>query len=620
MAFAIGLPWHEGEHRAHSLLKVYEHDNPTLSFLAPRAAYRIQNDPLLAIGTLDAQNRPWTTVWGGEIGFARPVANSIIGVKTLVDGKYDPVVETLVGGEGREEGAIIKEEGKGRMVGGLSIKLDERHRWKLFGRMVAGALSKPNEKDENGSNDTLDDNSVREVQLVARIEQSLGNCPKYLNKKTIVPTKPSPKLVSTGPYLSQTAVDLISKADLFFISSSNADLDMDTNHRGGAPGFVRVLSSSDPSEPSTIVWPEYSGNQLYQTLGNLLTTPRAGLVFPDFDTGDALYFTGETEILAGKDAAALMPHSNVAVKLKITDHRFVSQSLAFRGKEGERSPYNPVVRPLVSESHLAAALNKAGNDTDITVKLVSQTKLTPTISRFRFSCTFPTGKIPYTGGQWVAMDFSEELDMGYSHMRDDDPLSINDDFVRTFTVSSPPELKEQKVDSGEFEITVRKVGPVTEFLSKQQRMGVELPLKGFGGDFKVEQDNKGTVTPFIAGGVGITPLLPQKGELDEKRMKIFWTIAKEDVGLVVDTLEHWPELAASTNVFLTGKDSSPDLDDQIKRLESLGTKVVVRRLQKEDFDLGESCPIWYTCTSPVLRNTLIDWLKGKKVVYEDFNF
>ena len=170
MAFALALPWHEGEHRAHALLHGYEKDNPTLSSLAPRAGYRLQNDPLLAIGTVDAQKRPWTTVWGGEIGFARPIAQDIIGVKTLVDGKFDPVVESLVGGTGRANGQIVREEGKGRMISGLSIHLDQRHRWKLYGRMVAGALGR-----EVQTEDRKD-----EVQLVVRIEQSLGVRPDPL--------------------------------------------------------------------------------------------------------------------------------------------------------------------------------------------------------------------------------------------------------------------------------------------------------------------------------------------------------------------------------------------------------------------------------------------------------
>ena len=120
-----------------------------------------------------------------------------------------------------------------------------------------------------------------------------------------------------------------------------------TNHRGGPLGFVRV--ESNDRSGTVLVYPELSGNRLYQTLGNLYTNPRAGIIFPDFDTGDALYVTGTTEIVIGKDAAVVLPRSNLVVKTHVVAVRFVQRSLAFHGELGERSPYNPPVRFLPSE-------------------------------------------------------------------------------------------------------------------------------------------------------------------------------------------------------------------------------------------------------------------------------
>ena len=412
--------------------------------------------------------------------------------------------------------------------------------------------------------------------------------------------------------MTQGAKDLIAKADLFFMSSSNADEDMDTNHRGGPPGFVRVLDNE--SSRTILVWPEYSGNQLYQSLGNLLTTPKAGIVFPNFDTGDGLYVTGDTELLTGKDASSLMPRSNLVVKLTISDSRFVKQSLPFRGEAGERSPYNPNVRPLVTESVIAASLK--GDRTSMAT-LIYQTPITPTISRFRFGMTTA---VPSMSGQWVAMDLSEELDIGYSHMRDEDPKSLNDDFVRTFTISSPP-APPQSAEREQFDITIRKVGPVTEFLFGQQKPGLEIPLRGFGGEFKVQLPTDGhEVIPFVAGGVGITPLLAQMNELDLHRIRLFWTLQKADVNLVVDTLEKYPTLGPSTTLFLTGHNYDTVQNGVGQELDNLGVKCLHRRMQKEDLDIEELSTVWYTCTGPGLRNKLLEWLHGKKVVYEDFNY
>ena len=168
MAFihSADMPWHDGEKKMHSMLRVPHQENPTSPFLTPGAAYLLQSSPLLALGTLDEEGRPWTTVWGGEPGFGRAIAQSIIGIKTLVDAQYDPVVEALLGG--KADGEVRKEAGRGRMVSGLAIDLASRKRVKIFGRMAAGALDKFGPESEDGKV------GAGEVQLVVRVEQSLG--------------------------------------------------------------------------------------------------------------------------------------------------------------------------------------------------------------------------------------------------------------------------------------------------------------------------------------------------------------------------------------------------------------------------------------------------------------
>jgi hypothetical protein len=205
---------------------------------------------------------------------------------------------------------------------------------------------------------------------------------------------------------------------------------MDTNHRGGPPGFVRVLSNDE--DGLTLVYPEYSGNRLYQTLGNLNTTPRAGLVFSDFNTGDVLYVTGTTEILIGKAATDLITHTNLAVKIKVNAARFVSDGLAFRGNEGEYSPYNPTVRYLSTEK----AHGILGNEKQIYAKLIDKKTITPTVGRFRFHMADPKKATLWKPGQYVALSFQDELGIGYSHMKDDDPKSKNKKFF-SITLTRP---------------------------------------------------------------------------------------------------------------------------------------------------------------------------------------
>lgn len=267
--------WHDGELAVHDLLHVPTHENPTSAGLPPPYAYRVMHSPLVAVGTLDAGGRPWTTVWGAERGFARPIAQGVLGVNTALDAKYDPVFKAFWDGRDEAVGDVVKpSDGGGRVMAGLSIDLETRDRVKLAGRMVAGAVV---EKQESGAG---------QIQLAVHITESLGNCPKYLNKKVIEPHTPAPVLVSDQLPLPEKAIDLVHKADLFFMSSTNGET-MDTNHRGGPPGFVRVAKNDE--DGVVLVYPEYSGNRLYQTLGNLQAKPLAGLVFPDFESSNVLY-------------------------------------------------------------------------------------------------------------------------------------------------------------------------------------------------------------------------------------------------------------------------------------------------------------------------------------------
>ena len=608
MAFYQDMPWHEGEEKMRHAMHSPDYDNPTFPALSPQLANHLQIAPLISIGTLDSQGRPWTTLWGGERGMARSLGGGIVGIKTPVTGKYDPVVEELVGRD--TSGQVVREEGKGRMVSGLTIDLEKRKRVKLFGRMVAGALGTRDDEV------TGHEEHIAEIQLVLKIEQSLGNCPKYLNSKRIQPDLSKPQLVSDSPKLPQQALELLAKADLFFVSSSQNMLDMDTNHRGGPAGFVRVVSNEDSG--AVLCWPEYSGNRLYQTLGNLAINPLAGLCFPDFETGDLLYLTGETEIKIGKDAAALLPRSNLCVKLTVTSARFVSTALAFRGVPGENSPYNPGVRYLVSEKPPLEAENHELQQ----ATLLSQTTLTPTISRFKFSLQNAASHKP---GQYVTFDFSSHLDHGYSHMRDDDPQSLNDDFIRTFTVSSPPgnpPNPSKRLKDDEFEITIRKIGPTTNFLFKHgdtnDRIPLELGIKGFGGEFEVQQHDDNETVCFIAAGIGITPLLPSLWTLDFARLRLVWTVREEDIALVLDVLQQHLRLGNSLSLFITNAKS--ETTDEIAKLKESGASVHLRRMKKLDLDFGNGISEYYLCTAPEMKKQLMEWLPDKHLVFEDFNF
>lgn len=429
-----------------------------------------------------------------------------------------------------------------------------------------------------------------------------------------MPALPEPNLISDSPQLPSIAIDLLNRADCMFFSTVGK-IDMDTNYRGGPPGFVRV--SSNETRGAVLAYPEYSGNRLYQSLGNMQMNPLAGYVFPDFETGNALYATGTTEVLVRNDAAAILPRSKLAVRITLSAARFVEKALPFRGIPGQLSPYTPSVRYLPTEKNIPAT--EGTTDPSITATLIKKEELTPTITRFRFRISDPSKTGPWIPGQYATLSFAEELDMGYSHMRDDDPTSLNDDYIRTFTISSYPGKDKHP---SEFEITARKHGNVTIYLFRtSERAGLEVPLRGFGGSFQFEEDNNQEIIPFIAGGIGITPVIAQIPGIDISRLRLFWSVSMRDVGLVVDTFRKFPHLPASTSLFMTGPDlESGSLDQRNFQAICLsGARVERRRMEKEDLD-PLLVDVWYLCAGTGLKRTALDWLSGKRVVYEDFDY
>lgn len=592
----------------HDLMNVSDQFNPTSQFLPPDAGHFVYQAPLVAIGIIDDWGNPWTTVFGGEPGIARPIGDSMIMMDTPAPNEDDPVLKFFLGSTPVNQTAQF--HGKKPIMAGLAIDLESRTRVKLHGRLRAAQASY---KDQ-----------IRRAQFLFEIDASLPNCPKYLNEKFIIPNLSDAKTLPDSPKLPPQALDLLKKADLFFISSSNAGIDMDTNHRGGPPGFVRVLSNG-PSG-AVLIYPEYSGNRLYQTLGNIQTTPLAGLAVPDFDTGDVLYLTGEAQVLTGKSAADILSHSKVAVKITVHSSRFVFRGLSFLGKPGDFSPYNPPIRYASGEKELgmsvdttrAAVLNRA--------VLISSKRLTPTIARFRFRTEGKSTLKVWNPGQYATLSFAEDLDQGWSHMRDGDPQSLNDDYIRTFTISSSPESAASS--SLEFELTVRNVGRATNYLFHQKANGAfSLPLCGFDGKFHFE--DKGGPIAFIASGIGITPLLGQVSLLKKTQLnnlQVLWSIRAGDVDLAFDTFARHPELIPSSKLFLTGSESymgsKAGKKTVINKLIDAGVSITRRRLQERDIvELRSEVETdWYMCVGSELKALILQWLAGRKVKYEDFGY
>jgi predicted pyridoxine 5'-phosphate oxidase superfamily flavin-nucleotide-binding protein len=134
-------------------------------------------------------------------------------------------------------------------------------------------------------------------RLIIETEQAYGNCPQYIQQRILAPGQPGPAgtgCVRRGQALSAEDIELIRGADTFFLGTTHPGRGSDASHRGGPPGFVRVDGRGQ------LWWPDYAGNNMFNSFGNLTVDPETALLFLDFTTGRTLQLSGTAEIEWGE--------------------------------------------------------------------------------------------------------------------------------------------------------------------------------------------------------------------------------------------------------------------------------------------------------------------------------
>ncbi|GLZ79496.1 oxidoreductase [Actinorhabdospora filicis] len=174
--------------------------------------------------------------------------------------------------------------------------------------------------------------------LRVRTTQVYSNCPKYIQARetTGLFTDPPGPAVRGGA-LTTGQRELIAAADTFFIATGAEGVGLDASHRGGAPGFVTVHSGSRLS------FPDYRGNAMYMTLGNLELDPRCGLLFWDFEGDRALHVTGTASTDWDADRAAAVPGAMRMVDVEVTGVVEVPGGQRLRWDFHDYSPANPAL-------------------------------------------------------------------------------------------------------------------------------------------------------------------------------------------------------------------------------------------------------------------------------------
>lgn len=165
-------------------------------------------------------------------------------------------------------------------------------------------------------------------------DEVYSNCPKYIQARQIEAAAPAELAEArASDRLDAAARALIAGADTFFIASARPGGGADASHRGGNPGFVRLL------DERTLLFPDYRGNMMFNTLGNLAANPRAGLLFVDWERGATLQLSGAAEILWDDPAQAEFAGAERLVRFRL--HAARSGQAALAGRLISRSPFNP---------------------------------------------------------------------------------------------------------------------------------------------------------------------------------------------------------------------------------------------------------------------------------------
>ena len=298
------MGWHPGERAVQTRAGVTAQADVAVDLLTPEmplvAQEFLRDRPWLVVGAADGDGRMWATALHGPPGFLDPRDETTLHVHARPVAA-DPLASVL---DGDAE------------VGALAIDPPTRRRMRINGRSHPG---------DGG--------------LVVRTVQVYANCPKYISARV-------PELVGDGRApaaapaerageLSAAQVGLLEATDTFFVATRAPEHGTDANHRGGNPGFVVV------HDERRLTWPDYRGNSMFNTFGNLELDPAAGLLVVDYDNGDLLQLTGRARVVWDPGRIAAFPRAERLVDFELDEVVHLRDAAPLRWRLEQRSKVNP---------------------------------------------------------------------------------------------------------------------------------------------------------------------------------------------------------------------------------------------------------------------------------------
>lgn len=258
--------------------------------------------PMLVIGALDQQGRPWATLLTGQPGFIKTPNSYHLELETN-SSPIDPIIKSLK---------------IGSAIGLLGIEMETRRRNRVNAEVI----------------------SFHDRKLRLRVKQSFGNCSRYIQKRRHY----WQKMATTSTEVKQMSVfndstrKILLQSDSFFISSlfddgvNKPNRGLDVSHRGGLPGFIHF------EDERTLIFPDYSGNHFFNTLGNIQLNPLVGILFIEYESGSLVHLTGRAEILWDDTDIKGFIDAERIVRFRLDQAQLRSNALPLRWEFLEYSP------------------------------------------------------------------------------------------------------------------------------------------------------------------------------------------------------------------------------------------------------------------------------------------
>jgi ferredoxin-NADP reductase/predicted pyridoxine 5'-phosphate oxidase superfamily flavin-nucleotide-binding protein len=433
-------PFHEGERMVQARLGVGAIEEWARQVIRPylpeqhRAFHTAQ--PFLIAAARDGDGRPWATVLSGPEGFITSPDPRALTINARPPAG-DPLEVTI---------------GPGADIGLLGIELASRRRNRVNGTI------RGSQGDGSGV-------------MIFDVGQSFGNCPQYITPRRWRriddhhPGKPG-----TSSLLTAAQREWIAGADTFFIASGHrgtgdaAGFGMDASHRGGEPGFVTVMNETQ------LIFPDYAGNNHYNTIGNLVVDPRVGLLFVDFRSGSMLQLTGRARIDWDSEAVAGTPGAHRLVTVDIEAIVELQDALPLRWEtEAEAVRTLRVVEKITESADVTSFILEARDQ----------------------------GELPsFRAGQHLPIEITEV----------EQPAPIR----RTYSLSGPPSV-------AQYRISVKRDprGLASKYLHDRIEVGDFINAGKPAGDFVIPDETSPMV--LISAGVGITPMVTMLHDLASKK-------------------------------------------------------------------------------------------------------